>query len=146
MTSSTSLPAEEPVVAEGMHVVLDLVLEEGVDHLEVDIVEDDQADFSHGFLGINTPLAQAILGLTAHQSVPYRVGDGREIRVIHVSPSEAAPPEDVKARRQEVIRKAIERSDRTNAMIFASSFSGKWGDYDPTGFSEDEEKPEDQEN
>lgn len=140
MTSNTSLPRKEPIVAVGTHVVLDLVHEEGVDRLELDVVEDDQADFPRGFLGISTPLAQAILGLAAHQRVAYRVGDGREVRVIGVSPSQAAPTEDVKARRQEVIRKAIDHSDRTNAMIFASSFSGKWGDYDPTGFSDEEEE------
>ena len=127
----------------GTHVIIDLVVNDGTDRLEFDIVPDKQADFSHGFLGLSTPLAQAILGRAAHSIVPYKVNDGREIRILSVSPSQSVPSEDAQKRHEEIVRKAIEHSDRTNAMIFASSFSGKWGDYDPAGFSEDEnEKPE----
>lgn len=127
----------------GTHLVIELVLNDGTERLEFDIVPDKQADFSHGFLGLSTPMAQAILGRAAHSIVPYQVNDGREIRILSVSPSQTIPSEDAQRRHEEVVRKAIEYSDRTNAMIFASSFSGKWGDYDPTGFSEDEnEKPE----
>ena len=127
----------------GTHVIIDLVLNDGTDRLEFDIVPDKQADFSHGFLGLSTPLAQAILGRAAHSILPYKVNDGREIRILSVSLSQTVPSEDAQKHHEEVVRKAIEHSDRTNAMIFASSFSGKWGDYDPTGFSEDENnKPE----
>jgi hypothetical protein len=127
-----------------MHVVVDLILQEGVDRLEFDIVADSQADYSHGFLGEGTPLARAILGRSAHSVIPYKVNDSLEIHVLSVTPSQTAPPADVQKRHEEVVRKALEQSDRTNAMIFASSFSGKWGDYDPTGFLEDENtKPDD---
>jgi hypothetical protein len=126
----------------GMHVIIDLILQEGIDRLEFDIVEDNQADFSHGFLGVGTPLAQAILGRAAHSIIPYKVNDGREVRIISVTPSQKVPPGDGQARHAEVIRKAVELSDRTNAMIFASSFSGKWGDYDPKAFTDEEnDKP-----
>ncbi len=58
-------------------------------------------------------------------------------QLLSVSPSQTFQSADAQAHHEEVIRKAIEHSDRTNAMIFASSFNGKWGDYDPTGFFED---------
>jgi hypothetical protein len=142
MENNLTDPQEHLKASPGMHVVIDLVLQDGVERLEFVIVDDKQADFSHGFLGAGTPLAQALLGRAAHTIIPYRVNDSREVRVISVSRSENAPPPDTAARHEEVMRKAIDHSDRINAMIFASSFSGKWGDYDPTGFSEeDEEKP-----
>jgi hypothetical protein len=40
------------------------------------------------------------------------------------------------ARRQEVIDKAVSESDRTNALNFASSFSSKWGGYEPAGIED----------
>lgn len=137
---STNPPSKQLRVSPGKHVVVDLVLKDGTERLEFDIVPDESADFTHGFLGIGTPLAQAILGYAEGSRVAYNADDAYEVHIIRVKPSEAAPSEDIQARRQEVIRKAIEQSDRTNAMIFASSFSGKWGDYDPTGFIDEEEK------
>lgn len=119
----------------GMHVILELALDDGSqEQLEADIVPDEYADLRAGFLGVSTPLARAVEGLTAGREIPYRVGDARRVRVILVEPARTPPPKEVADRRQETYRKAVEQSDRTNAMIFASSFSGKWGDYDPTGF------------
>jgi hypothetical protein len=142
MEKNPSESQESLKVSLGMHVVVDLVFQDGVDRLEFELVPDDQADFSHGFLGIGTPLAQAILDRPAHSVIPYQVNDGREVHIISVSPSQKNPAEDARKRHEEVIRKAIDHSDRTNAMIFASSFSGKWGDYDPTGFfEEDDDQP-----
>ncbi len=89
---------------------------------------------------MSTPLSTAIMGSSAGATLPYKVNDTLEVRIISVAPSQSAPPEGVQARRDEILRKAIDLSDRTNAMIFASSFSGKWGDYDPTGFLD--ENPE----
>jgi hypothetical protein len=39
------------------------------------------------------------------------------------------------------MRQAVEQADRTNAMNFASSFSGKWGDYDPQGIEKWDDEP-----
>jgi hypothetical protein len=129
----------------GMHVSIALLLESGEDRLEFDIVPDESADFARGFLGQGTRLAQAILGQPAGAEVPYAADDVHTVRILAVSPAQSAPPQDVQARRQAVIRKAVDQSDRTNAVIFASSFSGKWGDYDPTGFlNEEEEEDPDQ--
>ncbi len=123
----------------GMHILADLVSPDGVERLEFDIVPDENADFKLGYLGIGTPLARAIQGRKAGQTVPYHAGGATGVRLISVSPAEKPPSQDIAARRQETIRKAVDQSDRTNAMIFASSFSGKWGDYDPTGFTGEEE-------
>jgi hypothetical protein len=126
----------------GMQVVLDLVTEEGSERLELEIVPDDFADFTRGYLGISTLLARTIVGKKAGEVIPYPVEGGREVQLIQVVPSHKAPPQEIADRRQEILRKALDQSDQTNAVIFASSFSGKWGDYDPTGFTDDPEKKE----
>lgn len=121
-----------PAAASGMRVVLELVYQSGeTETLDVHIVPDDQADFEAGFLGEGTPLARAVIGHCAGCALPYPVGDAREVRIRAVTPPTAEAPKDVAARRSEVLRKAVADSDKTNAIIFAASFSGKWGDYDP---------------
>lgn len=125
----------------GAHVTIDLVLQADIERLEFDIVNDKEADFASGFLGVSTPLAQAVLGRAAHSVIPYRVNDAREVRIISVAPSQSGDRANAQKRHEEIVRRAVDQSDRTNAMIFASSFSGKWGDYDPTGFTEEEDPP-----
>ncbi len=131
-------PTARPLLAViGTHVTLELITEEGeTEQLEFDLVTDRSADFARGFLGESTPLAQAILGQPVGRSLLYQNADIRAVRILEISPSQAAP-EDAEARRQETLRKAVRQSDATNAILFASSFSGKWGDYDPTGLDED---------
>ncbi len=126
--------SENKTVSVGSHVEIELVYLGGSDILAFDIVLDEQADFARGYLGAGTPLARAILGRPALSMIPYSVGDATEIRIRQISSAASPPPADVQERRQAVIRAAIDYSDRTNALIFASSFTGKWGDYDPTGF------------
>jgi len=126
----------------GTHVVLELITEGGdTEQLEVDLVADRAADFARGFLGESTPLAQSILGQPIGRALLYQNADIRAVRILAITPSQATP-EDAEARRQETLRKAVRQSDTTNAILFASSFSGKWGDYDPTGLDNepDEEK------
>ena len=115
----------------GMQVEIDLVTIDGTDRLEMEIVPDNYADFTLGYLGISTPLARTILGRKAGETIPYPVEGGIAVRLIHVAPSQKAPPTEIAERRQAVLRKAVDQSDHTNAVLFASSFSGKWGDYDP---------------
>ena len=129
----------QPKAVTGTHVTLELITESGeVEQLEFDLVPDRSADFARGFLGESTPLAQAILGQPAGSTVLYQNADIRAVRILAVTPGKAVP-EDAEARRQETLRKAVRQSDATNAILFASSFSGKWGDYDPTGLGEDED-------
>jgi len=116
----------------GTHVQVELVDEAGEsERLEFDIVPDHQADFAHGFLGIGTLLAQAILGQTAGSAVPYRVGDMAQVRILSVTPDVRTPPADVEAKRQAVIEQAIAQSERISDMAFALAVGSKWGDYDP---------------
>ena len=128
----------------GAHVDLELIDAAGErEALSFDIVPDKLADFRNGFLGEKTPLAQAISGHFAGEHVPYRVDEIVEIHILDVQRSLASPDKGIEARRQAALRKAVRQSDLTNALLFASSFNGKWGDYDPTGLADeiDEEKP-----
>jgi len=121
-------------VAIGTHVEVDLIDEAGAsERLEFDLVPDNQADFVHGFLGVGTPLAQAILGQTAGCMVPYRMGDVVKVGILMVTPEARAPSEDVAAKRQAVIQQVVAESDRISDMVFALAVGSKWGDYDPGG-------------
>ena len=125
----------------GAHVDLELIdASGGREALSFDIVPDKLADFKNGFLGEKTPLAQAISGHFAGDHVPYRVDEIVEIHILDVQRSQAKPDEGIQARRQAALQKAVKKSDLTNAVLFASSFNGKWGDYDPSGLTEEIEK------
>ena len=123
-------------VAVGMHVEVELVGESGEEeHLALDIVPDDEADFSSGFLGISTPLSRAMLGRRAGSVVPYRAGDIREVRILSVAASARPPAEDVAANRQAILQKAVTKSDMADTVRFALSVDTKWGGYDPSGIA-----------
>lgn len=127
----------------GRHVQLELRYSSGeIETLELDIVKDEAADFDNGFLGESTPLAQAIQGKRAGDVVSYQAGDRVRVRILAVSEELAGTPEDLSDRREESLRKAVRQSEDTNAILFASSFSGKWGDYDPKAVKKDDEDEE----
>jgi hypothetical protein len=135
-------PPPEITVQSGAHVVVELLAaSDDTQRLEFDIVPDQAADFSRGYLGLTTPLAQAILDKPAGVTVPYHQADILAVRVLSVTLSSSLPIQDLAQQRQEAARKALQQVQRTDAMIFASSFSGKWGDYDPDGIAHWEEKP-----
>jgi len=94
------------------------------------LVADEQADFPAGFLGVGTPLAKTILGHWPDSELDYGVGDLQHVRILSVAPSDQIQTEDVAARREAVIRKALKHSDYVNALTFATSVNSKWGDYD----------------
>jgi hypothetical protein len=134
----------------GMHVEVDLVSQSGeTERLAFTLVPDEQADFTAGFLGAGTPLAKALLGRTAGSELSYAVGDIRAVKILTVAISDRSPARDVAARREAVIREAVDHSDYINAMIFASAVNTKWGDYDadgldPAKWSKKPEEPDDQ--
>jgi len=130
-------PDDAPVeVAVGMHVEVELVDESGAgERLTLDIVPDDEADFSSGFLGISTPLSRAMLGRRAGSVVPYRAGDIREVRILSVATSARPPAEDVAATREAILQKAVTKSDMADTVRFALSVDTKWGGYDPSGIA-----------
>ena len=125
---------EKLAVKTGMRVSVELLTEDGTrEPVEFDLVPDDLADFAQGFVGEGTPLAQAILGAAAGDILPYQVDDIRQVLVITVAPSQRVPPKDTPERRTAALRSALDNVEHTNALIFAASYSSKWGDYDPDG-------------
>lgn len=135
IVESSAIAALLPV-AIGAHVELELIDDKGGrEPLAVDIVKAHSADLALGFLGANTPLAKALRGHTAGSTVPYSMGDIRSVTIVRVTPSQSIAPSDARERREAVLQKALNDAERTNAEIFASSFSGKWGDYDPQGMA-----------
>jgi hypothetical protein len=118
-------------VETGMLVEVELISRSGESEiLKFTLVEDEQADFSAGFLGSGTPLAKTILGHSPDSKLDYTAGDLQYIRILSVTPSNKIQTEDVIARREAVMRKALNHSDYVNALNFATSVNSKWGDYD----------------
>ena len=129
MDQAANVPLQ---VGLGTHVEVELLDESGGSELlAFDIVPDNQADFAHGFLGVGTPLAQAILGQVIGNTVPYRVEDMVEARILNVTLGVRTPSDDVEAKRQAVIQQAVAQSEQISDMAFALAVGSKWGDYDP---------------
>jgi hypothetical protein len=125
-------------VAPGSLVELRLIYQSGESEtITLSIVPDKLADYRNGFLGEGTPLALAIMGQQPGAKIPYRVGDMAAIEIVSVKPSEGEADQGVARRREATLRKALLRSDLTNAVIFATSFDSKWGDYDPSKLVEE---------
>ena len=139
-------PPDTPLTVQpGLLVQVEIAYTPGAEiekeRLEIVIVPDELADFTAGFLGQGTPLAQAILGEPLGRVVSYFTGDALSVTILSITTTSKIPSPETAMRRQERYRQALEQSDRTNAMIFASSFSGKWGDYDPQGIEKWEAQP-----
>jgi hypothetical protein len=123
--------AGDPRVERGMLVEVELVSHSGEsERLVFTLVDDEQADFPAGFLGLGTPLAKTILGHRPDSKLDYGVGDLQYVKILSVKPSDKIQTEDVVARRQAIMRKALKHSDYVNALTFATSVNSKWGDYD----------------
>jgi hypothetical protein len=138
--SDQPTPQQESLVQPGSHVLVALLSDSGeTQQLEFDLVPDSSADFSRGYLGLSTPLARAILGQPAGAEIPYQQADIIQVRVLSLTPAENIPLADLARQREDAARKALQQVQQTSAMIFASSFSGKWGDYDPDGIAHWEE-------
>ena len=132
--SSDSHLQSQLIVATGTHVAVELLdASGGSERLEFDIVPDAAADLARGFLGEGTPLARAIQGKVAGSDLPYKQADIVRVRIVSVAPASSAPDAEAAQQQDAVVRKAVEEAERMAAILFASSFSGKWGDYDPEG-------------
>ncbi len=107
------------------------------EHLTAIIVTDEAADYAHGYLGEGTPLAQALLGEKAGTTIPYLKGDIYSIEIIAVTKPAVQVDGEAARKRQASMQEAIRQVENTNAIVFASSFSGKWGDYDPDSIPKD---------
>jgi hypothetical protein len=121
----------------GMHVDLLMVCDSGIEPLSFDIVPDQFADFDHGLLSIESPIAKTILDHFENETIPFQMGDIHAIYIKEITSATSLPSHENAAKRENIIKNAVAESERTNAIIFASSFSGKWGDYDPGNIKED---------
>jgi hypothetical protein len=122
------------LVSLGSCVEVELVDQAGVsERLTFDIVPDSAADFTAGFLGAGTPLAQAIMGRPAGSVVPYRVGDMAEVQILAVTLSVRRAAEDAAEARQALTQEAVERAKLDEMVQLALTVNVKWGDYDPEG-------------
>ncbi len=134
---------DQLAISIGCRVELNLIDREGKkDFLSIDIVPDEAADFSKGFLAASTPLCKALMGEKAGTTIPYLKDDIYAIEVLSVSPSTIKPDENALKKRQAKLRKTIQEVEHTSAVVFASSFSGKWGDYDPDSLPKEEKTEE----
>jgi hypothetical protein len=131
---SDSNNANQAVVHVGTRVEVELIGTEGqTERMAFDIVSEGAADFSAGFLGAGTPLAQAILGESAGSVVPYGVADVEAVRILSVAPSEREPDPGASEAREAVLRQAVDKSNLEDAVRLALTVDVKWGDYDPEG-------------
>jgi hypothetical protein len=128
-----------PRVGLGSRVVVELVDERGeAERLSLAIVPDDNADFEGGYLGASTPLAAAMMGQQAGQTVPYQHGGLVEIRILDIEPFAVSEAPDAASARRAVIKKAVDKSDLQDTLRLALAVSVKWGDYDPDGIAPEE--------
>lgn len=122
---------QRPVqVGIGCHVVVELIGEQGDrELLEFDLVQESAADFALGLLSVESPLGVALRGRYEGDEVDYQWGDVRRVHIVSVGAAQQVNDNDAVSRRQQVLDEARRKAERTNADMFASSFSGKWGDY-----------------
>ena len=97
---------------------------------EFTIVTARQADFRSGLLDENTPLGRLLLGHHAGETIPYRVGDLTEVRILAMQAGGRSISSDAAIKRRAAVQKAAAQSEITNQMIFATASGSKWGNYD----------------
>lgn len=131
----------EPRVEPGCNVEIKFLSRAGgSERLEFDLVPDHQADYQAGFLGVSTPLAQAILGEKAGITVPYFTDELMAVEIISIRASTRIPDPDSAARRQDALQDTKDQIEFTNAVLFAASVNTKWGAYDADGLDIDDWK------
>jgi Transcription elongation factor, GreA/GreB, C-term len=120
-----------PPISLNCRVLVELVdLSGGTERGEFMLVPTEQADFKSGLLDENTPLGRTLRGHHAGETVPYAVGDLKEVRILAVQAGDGSLPSDAAARRRKAVQNAAAQSEITNQMIFATASGSKWGDYD----------------
>ncbi len=118
-------------IQSGCRVAIELVDRHGeTEQRTLTLVPTDKADFKSGLLDEAAPLGRTLLGHFAGQTLPYRQGDLKEIRILSVEPA-AGPASDEAARKRRAdVKNAEAHSEATSQMIFASARGSKWGEYD----------------
>lgn len=116
----------------GRHVEVELLSHSGENEKMVfDIVPEPSADYARGYLSENSPLAKALTGHVEGETIPYTMDELYAVHILKVAESKETPLEDLAKDRQTKYAQAVRDAEHTQAVNFASSFSGKWGDYDP---------------
>ena len=123
-------PGDDLPVGVGVQVEVELFSVGGSERLSFHIVRENAADFDAGLLSVTTPLAQALLGKRAGREIAYARGDIRRVRILRVTPGSMLISGDAAGRRQAITAQALDEVARTNAEIFAASYTSKWGGYD----------------
>ncbi len=120
-----------PPISLNCRVLVELVDTSGqAEQREFRLVPTKQADLKSGLLDENSPLGQTLLGHHAGQSLPYRAGDLKEVRILAVLPGDEPVPSEAAEKRRKDVQKAAAQSEITNQMIFSTASGSKWGDYD----------------
>lgn len=118
-------------ICPGCRVSVELVDSSGaVEQREFRIVNAKQADIQSSLLDENAPLGQLLLGRHAGESIPYPVGDLKEVHILDVQTGAGSISSEAAVKRRAAVRKAAAQSEITNQMIFATASGSKWGDYD----------------
>src|SRR5215203_3707175 len=126
-----------PQVGQDTHVEVGLIDDQNNgERMEFDLVADQAADFANGRIGVNTPLGKAIRGKHVGAVVNYVQGDICKVRILSVTPLQNKAFDDAESRRQAILDEAVRKAERTNTEMFASSYDGKWGDYNTEGMKE----------
>ena len=94
------------------------------------LVASERADFKSGLLDESAPLGRTLLGRFAGQTIPYRQGDLKEVRILTVERAEGSVSGEAANQRRADVKKAEAQSEITSQMIFASARGSKWGDYE----------------
>lgn len=115
----------------GIQVEIELIAKSGDnERMTLEIVRDAAADLDNGLLGTSTPLAKVLLGKFVGDTVAYHMGDIERVKIITLRKGQAAADPTAAERRQALVDQAVEKAQQTDAEIFASSFTSKWGGYD----------------
>ena len=118
-------------ITTGCRATLELISYLGeVETLTLTLVEDRQADLKAGLLSLRAPLGRAIYGKTAGVTVPYLVGDLRQVRILAVEPPGAPVDASAADARRRAVEQAEAASEITSQLIFATARGSKWGEYD----------------
>ena len=102
------------------------------EHMEFDLVPDEQSDYQAGFIGVSTPFSKAILGEKAGITVPYFTDELMAIEILSIRESTRTAA-DTAVQRDSAVKSAKDQIEFTNAVLFAASVDTKWGSYDADG-------------
>ena len=123
-------PPSLPILL-GSHVTVELVGSHGeVEVREFTIVAEKQADFRAGLLGENTPLGRVLIGKHVGESLPYRLGDLVEVKILAVTRLSEPVDGALADKRRAAVQEAANQSEIINQLIFATARGSKWGEYD----------------